>query len=78
MDVKETNLQDLYVRKAIRGSAEFYQMSIEEQWRRLGMARATWYRRMKNPGDFTVDNLRQMIKMFHWDAETVGKMLGLK
>lgn len=74
----EREIQDSYLRKAIKGSAGFYQLDINEQARIAGVKRATWYRRLKSPSDFSVRELRKMIARYDWDAETVCLFLGVK
>lgn len=74
----DQQVQDACLRKAIKGAAGYFQLSVEEQARIAGVKRATWYRRLKTPSDFSVKELRKMIVKYNWDAVTVCQFLGVK
>ena len=68
-------LFDAKIRRAISGSAAFYDMGVDEQAFAAGVTRSTWYRRLKEPNTFTLYELRRMIRKFHWDNETIIEFL---
>lgn len=73
-----TEIQDANIRKAIQGAAAYYGLCINEQAETAGVKRATWYRRLNDPGTFTLKELRKMALRYHWDAKTVCDFLGVK
>lgn len=74
----EAQLLDAQLRKAISGSAGYFQLSANEQATIAGVKRATWYRRLNCPSDFSVRELRKMIRRYHWDSKTVCAFLGVR
>lgn len=74
----DTQIQNACLRKAISGSAGYFQLTVNELADVAGVKRATWYRRLREPGDFTLYELRRMIKRYSWDAKTVCEFLGVK
>ena len=76
--MSDEQIQDAFLRQAIKGSAGFFQLSSEELARAAGCARATWYRRINQPETFTLAELRRMVKRFHWTAMQVGSFVGVK
>jgi hypothetical protein len=71
-------IQDASIRKAISGSAAFYGLSMEQQYETVGVKRATWYRRLNDPGTFTLREIRRMALRYRWDAKTVCDFIGVK
>ena len=76
--MSDTQVQDALLRQAIKGSAGYFQLSVNEQAEIAGCTRATWYRRMNQPETFTVDELRSMIRRYKWTPQTVGAFLGAR
>lgn len=74
----DTQVQDALLRQAIKGSAGYFMLSVNEQAEIAGCTRATWYRRLSRPETFTVDELRSMVRKYKWSAQTVGAFLGAK
>ena len=73
-----TQIQDGHIRKVISGSAAFYELSVNQLAEVAGVKRATWYRRLNDPGTFTLKELRKMVLRYRWDAKTVCDFLGVK
>ena len=71
-------VQDASIRQAISGSAGYFGLSVNEQAEIAGVKRATWYRRLQTPGDFSLTELRRMVYNYGWDAKTVCAFLGVK
>lgn len=71
-----TELANTYLLTAIGSSAIFYADSPLQQARIVGLSRASWYRRLKAPGTFTVDELRKLARHYRWDNETLLKIVG--
>lgn len=61
--------------QAIKGSSAYYDISPEDQAQIAGVSRATWYRRLQNPGDVTLDEFRRLCRRFHWDEKTVLEII---
>ena len=74
----DTEVQDAFLRQAIKGSAGYYQLSVNEQAAIAGCTRATWYRRLNAPDDFTLYELRKMVRRYHWSEKTVAAFLGVR
>lgn len=74
----DTQVQDALLRQAIKGSAGYFMLSVNEQAEIAGCTRATWYRCLSRPETFTVDELRSMVRKYKWSAQTVGAFLGAK
>ena len=74
----ENQLLDAQLRKAISGSAGYFQLKPDDQALIAGVKRATWYRRLSCPSDFSVGELRRMIRRYHWNSEIVCAFLGVK
>lgn len=64
-------IQDSCIRRAISGSAGYFRLSVDEQAEIAGIKRATWYRRLKTPEDFSIKELRKMINRYGWDDSTI-------
>lgn len=69
-------IQDANVRKAISGSAGYFRLSVNEQAEIAGVRRATWYRRLKQPEEFSLKELRKMAVRYGWDISTIGSFFG--
>ena len=78
MRITDTEVQDAFLRQAIKGSAGYFSLRAPEQAEIAGITRATWYRRLNKPSDFTVAELRRMIRRYHWDNKTVCAFLGVR
>lgn len=74
----DTEVQDAFLRQAIKGSAGYFQLSVNDQAKIAGCKRATWYRRLNNPSDFSLYELRRMVKRYKWDSKTVCAFLGVR
>ena len=71
-DLEQSNRKLL---EAIKGSSAFYDISSDEQAGIAGVSRATWYRRLQHPGEFTLDEIRRMSKRYHWPEQTLIHIL---
>ena len=69
---------DANFRKALDGSAGYFQLSPMDQANIAGVKRATWYRRLKQPENFTLREFRRMVKHYSWDSATVAAIVGVK
>lgn len=69
--LSEKQLKDRKLLEAIAGSSVFFTLSPEEQARTAGLSRSSWYRRLKDPGIFTLDEFRRMVKKYHWDDSVI-------
>lgn len=76
--ITDTQVQDAFLRQAIKGSAGYFGLRAPEQAEIAGITRATWYRRLNDPSDFTVKELRRMIRRYNWDNRTVCSFLGVR
>lgn len=74
----DTEVQDAFLRQAIKGSAGYFSLCPDEQAQIAGLTRATWYRRLTQPSTFSLKELRRMAKRYHWDLKTVGAFLGVR
>lgn len=74
----DTEVQDAFLRQAIKGSAGYFQLSVNDQAEIAGCKRATWYRRLNTPSDFSLYELRRMVKRYKWDSKTVCSFLGVR
>ena len=74
----DTEVQDALLRQAIKGSAAYFKLSANEQALIAGCTRATWYRRLNDPGNFSLYELRKMVRRYKWDSKTVSAILGVK
>ena len=74
----DLQVQDALLRQAIKGSAGYFQLTPNDQAEIAGVTRATWYRRLDSPYNFSVKELRRMIKRYHWDEKTVCAFLGVR
>lgn len=74
----DKQVQDAFLRQAIKGSAGYFQLSPNEQAEIAGVTRATWYRRLDDPSMFNVRELRRMVKRYHWDSKTICAFLGAR
>lgn len=74
----DTEVQDAFLRQAIKGSAGYFQLRPDDQADIAGVTRATWYRRLDKPSSFSVCELRRMVKRYKWDLKTVGSFLGVR
>ena len=63
----DTEVQDAFLRQAIKGSAGYFGLGPTDQAEIAGVTRATWYRRLTYPANFSVKELRRMVKRYHWD-----------
>lgn len=71
-------IQDANLKKAISGSAGYFGLSVNDQASIAGVKRATWYRRLNSPGDFSLRELRRMVKSYNWSSDIVCSFLGVK
>jgi len=71
-DLEQANRRLL---EAIKGSSAFYDISADEQAVIAGVSRATWYRRLQHPGEFTLDEIRKMAKRYHWTETTLNSIV---
>ena len=62
---------DSCLRQAISGSAGYFQLNADRQAEIAGIKRATWYRRLRTPEEFSVKELRQMVRAYSWDDSTI-------
>ena len=76
--LRNDQIQDACLRKAIDGSAGYFRLSANEQAEIAGVKRATWYRRLQTPEDFSLKEIRRMIASYNWDSKTVCAFLGVK
>lgn len=74
----EIQQQNALLRQAISGSAGYFNLTPNDQAEIAGVKRATWYRRLKEPEDFTLKELRRMVRRYSWTAQVVGSFLGAK
>lgn len=70
-----TEIANAKIMEAIKGSAAFYCIPPEEQAGIAGVSRATWYRRLQYPGDFTVSEMRRMAKRYRWEDRAILAMM---
>lgn len=76
--LKLDEIQDACVRKAITGSAGYFKLTVNDQAEIAGVRRATWYRRLKQPEEFSLKELRRMTVRYGWDIYTIGSFFGVK
>lgn len=74
----ELMIQDANLRKAIKGAAGYFCLTSTEQAAIAGVTRATWYRRVNEPSNFSIRELRRMIHKYGWDSDTVCRFLGVR
>lgn len=74
----DIEVQDALLRQAIKGSAAYFKLSVNEQALIAGCTRSTWYRRLNDPSDFSLSELRRMVRRYKWDAKTVAAILGVR
>ncbi len=74
----DTEVQDALLRQAIKGSAGYFQLRPDDQAEIAGVTRATWYRRLNEPGNFSLYELRRMVRRYKWDSKTVCAFLGAR
>lgn len=67
----ETKIQNGRMLEAIAGSSAFFDLSPNEQARIAQVSRSTWYRRLSNPGQITLDEFRRMIQRYGWDDAVI-------
>lgn len=70
--------EDLYLRKTLKGAAEYFRHSPEEQAKIAKISHATWYRRMNDPGSFTLREIRRLIAHYKIDISEVADFLGIR
>ena len=73
-----TEVQDALLRRAVKGSAGYFGLSGTDQAQIAGCTRAMWYRRLRCPGDFTLAELRRMVRRYKWSALAVAGFLGAR
>ena len=61
--------------EAVKGASAFYDITSDEQASIAGVSRATWYRRLQHPGEFTLNELRRMARQYHWDDKVLSSIL---
>lgn len=69
-----TDIVESVIRKAIAGSAAYYGFNSDELARRIGISRATWYRRMQCPSTFTISELFKMVRVLRWDESLFNEL----
>lgn len=74
----DIQIMDASLRQAISGSAGYFRLSANDQAEIAGVRRATWYRRLQTPADFSVRELRRMISEYKWTSREVCAFLGVK
>ena len=57
--------------EAIAGSAAFYFLSPDELAMTARVSRSSWYRRLRKPGTFTLDEFRRLAWKFKWDDAVI-------
>lgn len=67
----EKELKDRKLLEAIAGSSVFFDLSPDEQAQVAGISRSSWYRRLSNPGLFSIDEFRRMAKRYRWDDSVI-------
>jgi len=70
--------EDLYLQKTLKGAAAYYKHTPEEQARKAGISYSTWYRRMRDPGTFTLQEIRRLIRYYKIGSREVCDFLGIK
>ena len=70
--------EDLYLYKTIKGAAAYYHHTPEDQARKIGISSATWYRRLHEPGTFTLREIRKLIRVYNISTQEVCDFLGMK
>lgn len=70
--------EDLYLQKTIKGVAVYYHHTPDEQARIVKVSHATWYRRLQDPGSFTLRELRRLIKFYKIDISEICDFLGIR
>lgn len=70
--------EDLYLLKTIKGAAVYYSHSPTEQARIVRMSRATWYRKLQDPGSFTLAELRRLISHYNIGIDEICDFLGVR
>lgn len=70
--------EDLYLLKTLKGAAVYCSHTPEDQAKIARVSRATWYRRLKEPGSLTMSELRRLIKHYKISPEEVLDFLGYR
>ena len=65
------SVQDRKLLEAIAGSSAFFNLTPEQQAGIAHLSRASWYRRLKSPGYFTLDEFRWMVTRYNWSNDVV-------
>ena len=72
----DEKMMDACLRKIIKDSAGYFGYDVEELSDLIDVKRATWYRRLRKPSDFTIGEIRKMTAKFHWTEKSVALFLG--
>ena len=67
-DTQTTNLKLL---EAISGSSAFFCLSPDQQAAIAHLSRSTWYRRLRHPETFTINELRLMASKYKWSDDVI-------
>ena len=70
--------EDLYLLKTVKGAGVYFSHSPTAQAHIARVSNATWYRRMKDPGSFTVSELRRLIAYYHIGSHELCDIFGVK
>ena len=69
---------DLYLLKTLKGAAVYYSHTPDEQAKIAKVSRATWFRRVRDPGSFTLAEIRRLIKHYKIGPEETLDFLGYR
>lgn len=70
--------EDLYLLKTVKGAAAYFSHTPIDQARIAKVSHATWYRRMKDPGSFTVSELRRLVIHYKISAHELCDIFSVK
>ena len=70
--------EDLYLLKTLKGAAAYFSHTPNDQARIAKVARATWYRRLREPDTFTLAEIRRLIKHYKISPDEVLDFLGVR
>lgn len=75
MKQKPEDIADREFLSALGGWMTANRLTVAETADALNISESTLRRRMKNPEDITLGELRQMAKKCRWDREALGRMV---
>lgn len=70
--------EDLNLLKTLKGVAAYYSHTPDDQARIAKISHATWYRRLKNPGSFTLSEFRRLIFHYKIGLSEICDILGVR